>query len=161
MKTLVNIKQSINLHTELIQLRWRFCCNFTPQLIIMCWGYFRVEKLIITRFISQCCYVFRYRLPSNVFSLWYVKTFLSFLYPPFCVLCHFFVTSLPLRCLRLWPVHHHHLCQCRPGGDRKPDTSLPVCLPTKLHRAGLPVHHAVHRRAPCLHREPTDCHVST
>lgn len=27
-----------------------FCCNFTPQLIIMCWSYFRVKKLIITRF---------------------------------------------------------------------------------------------------------------
>lgn len=68
---------------------------------------------------------------------------------------------LPPRCLCLRPVHHHHLRQCRPGGDRKPDASLPVCLPTKLHSVRLPVHHAVHRRAPCLHRQPADRHVCT
>lgn len=66
---------------------------------------------------------------------------------------------IQLRCLCLRPVHHHHLRQCRPGSDRKPDASLPVCLPAELHGARLPVHHAVHHRATRLHGQPSDCHV--
>lgn len=58
------------------------------------------------------------------------------------------------RCLLLWSLCHHHLCQCRSGGDRKPDASLPVRLQTKLHSSRLPVSSAVHHREPSLHRKP-------
>lgn len=67
----------------------------------------------------------------------------------------------PLRRLLLWPLRHHHLRQRRPGGDRKPDPSLPVCLPPQLHSLGLPVPHAVHHRASRLHREPLPGGVRT
>lgn len=67
----------------------------------------------------------------------------------------------PSRRLHLWSVHHHHLCQRWPGGDRKPDAPLPVSLPSKLHGVGLQVPSAVHHRAPGLHRQPPGGHVCT
>lgn len=65
------------------------------------------------------------------------------------------------RRLLLRPLHHHHLCKRWSGGDRKPDTSLPVCLQAKLHRSGMPVPAAVHHRAPGLHRKPVRGGVRT
>lgn len=62
--------------------------------------------------------------------------------------------SLFPRCVLLRSLCHHHLCQCRSGGDRKSDASLPICLQTKLHSSGLPVSSAVHHREPSLHRKP-------
>lgn len=61
---------------------------------------------------------------------------------------------LILRCVFFWPLYHHHLCQCRAGSDRKPDTSLPVYMPPKLHSTGLPFTAAVHHRAASVHRQP-------
>lgn len=59
------------------------------------------------------------------------------------------------RCLCLRSTDDKHLRQCRAGGDRKPDSSLPLGLQTKLHGARLPSQHAIHHRAPGLHGQPS------
>ncbi len=66
---------------------------------------------------------------------------------------------LVLRSVFLWPLYHHHLCQCRAGSDRKPDTSFLVNLPSKLHSTGLPFTAAVHHRETSVHRKPLPHHL--
>lgn len=136
--------------------------NFTPWLIIKCWSYFKERGKSIICFIFK--HVYKIRCLSQTLNL------LLFLLPyaeieillpnPLMLPSDSCVPLLHRRvCLRL--VHHCHFCQCRPGGDGKPDASFPVRLPTKLHSVRLPVNHAVHHRAPRLHRQPLGCHVST
>lgn len=126
-----------------------FCCNFTHNNVL---GLFEAEAF----------YYFYHLVMSVSFKIYIFfnknKIFGCLLTFPQFPLLYTFVLS---RCLCLWSIHHDHFRQCRPGGDRKPDASLPVCLPTKLHSIRLPVHDAVHHRAPGLHRQPADCHVCT
>lgn len=64
------------------------------------------------------------------------------------LLCFYF------RCLLLWPLHHHHLCQRRSSGDGTPDASFSDDVQAELHGSGLPVPAAVHQRAQSLQRQP-------
>lgn len=126
-----------------------FCCNFTHNNVL---GLFEVEAF--TTFITW----WRVSLSKSIFSFNKNKIYACLLTFPQFPLLYTLVLS---RCLCLWSIHHDHFRQCWPGSDRKPDASLPVCLPTKLHSIRLPVHDAVHHRATGLHRQPTDCHVCT
>lgn len=71
------------------------------------------------------------------------------------------VSVLSLRCLHIRRVYHHHLCQCWAGSDRKPDASLPVSMPTKLHSTGLPFQPTVHHRTQSLHGKPPHSSICT
>lgn len=72
-----------------------------------------------------------------------------------------FISVLSIRRLFLRRVHHHHLCQCWTGGDRKPDASLPVSVQTQLHSTGMPFQLTVHHWAQSLHREPSHSRICT
>lgn len=65
------------------------------------------------------------------------------------------LTGSFLRCLLLWSLHYYYICECWPGGDRKPDPSLSVRMSAELHGTGVPLQSPVHHGAPSLHREPT------
>ncbi len=100
---------------------------------------------------------FNFMFHADMNSIYYQPQFLHV----FHLFLKALVSVLSLRCLHLRRVHHHHLCQCWTGSDRKPDASLPVSVPTKLHSTGLPFQPTVHHWAQSLLGKPPHSSICT